>query len=510
MHPSLSNSMRPRQYLSAELSPVNPGAYLRRDVWLPLAPLVRRGKQPFLWLLCLLLLIYATLGRSGAHIGIPIPGSGGGGIFIGDLVLLFGLVTLMFRGGYERFFALPVAWCWLIFFAWNAAQTLPYFSEYGLAPLRDAAVWGYSLFAVIVASQLLARPSGFQILLDRYRVLARFYVPFALIMIPISIAYVPEDVEVFTFGPPVVEHLMTALAGTMAFVACRFVSVPTVWWYALAIEVAAIGTQGRGALLSFVAAAIVVWFFKPWRTRPSMRVIGVAGGLGLMLTATLMLDVNFGVSATGRKLGPNQLLENIEGSFTNTGSKAGGLDGTREWRMKMWNGIIDMTVFGPYFWTGKGYGINIVKDLGHELPGDTRNPENSHLTFLARSGVPGLVLWLVLQFAWATSVLRVLLFARRTGRPRAAGVMVVVLAYWAQLMVFAATGVVFEGPQGGVWFWTIFGVGAAAARMVRRDPDFFERLEYRGAVAAPRRADTSAGVFRPPRFTYPNGQSRNR
>ncbi len=509
MNPSSSNSNRPLPF-AAELSSAGPGAYLRGDVGLPSAPLVRRGKQPFLWLLCLLLLIYATLGRTGAHIGIPIPGSGGGGIFIGDLVLLFGLATLMFRGGYERFFALPVAWCWLIFFAWNAAQTLPYFSEYGLAPLRDAAVWGYSLFAVIVASQLLSRPSGFQILLNRFRVLARFYVFYALIMIPISLAYTPQNEHVFTFGPPVVEGLMPHLAQSMGFVACRFISVPAVWWWALAFGVLTIGTQGRGALLSFVVAATVVWLLKPWRTRPSVRVIGVIGGLGFLLAATLMLDLNFGVSATGRAFGPDQLLENIEGSFANTGSEAGGLNGTRQWRMEVWNGIIDYTIFGSYFWTGKGYGINIIDDLGYQLPGDTRNPENSHLTFLARSGVPGLVLWVVLQLTWAVSVLRVLYFARRTGRPRAAGLMTVLFASWLQCMAFAATGVVLEGPQGGIWFWTIFGFGAAAARMVRRDPDFFERLEYSGAVAAPRRAAASAGLFPPPRSTYPKNLNRIR
>jgi len=486
---------------SAEPSPVNPGAYIHNGDWLPSAPLVSRGKQPFLWLLCLLLVIYATLGRSGAHIGIPIPGAGGGGIFIGDVVLLFGLAMLMFRGGYERFFALPVAWLWLIFFGWNAAQTLPYFSVYGLAPLRDATVWGYSLFAVIIVSHLLARPSGFLILFNRYRVFCRFYVPYTLIIIPISLAYVPDDPGVFAWGPPAVPSLMPYLTGTMAFVACRFVSVPAVWWWALAIDVSAVGTQGRGALLSFIAAAAVVWLCKPWRTRLSVPVIGAVAGLCFLLAATLMLDLDFGVSASGRALGPNQLLQNIEGSFTSTGGAAGGLDGTREWRMELWNQIIDMTVFGSYFWTGKGYGINIVDDLGHELPGDTRNPENSHLTFLARSGVPGLVLWVVLQAAWVASISRVLFFARRTGRPRAAGLMTFVLAFWVQFMVYAATGVVFEGPQGGIWFWTIFGVGAAAARMVRRDADFFERMEFSADIVPTRRAVPSAPPFPSPRFT---------
>ena len=123
-----------------------------------------RSNQPFLWLLSLLLLIYAMLGRSGAYIGLPT--GGGTGIFIGELVLFFGVAGLVLRGGYERLFSLPLAWVWLAFCVWNAAQTVPYVSEYGLMAVRDAVIWGYSLYAAIIASLLMVRPSGFVILLN--------------------------------------------------------------------------------------------------------------------------------------------------------------------------------------------------------------------------------------------------------------------------------------------------------------------------------------------------------
>ena len=118
--------------------------------------LARRRNQPFLWLLGLLLLIYATLGRAGAHIGLPL--GEGIGIYIGDLVLLFGLATMMVEGGYVRFLALPIALPWFLFFIWNVAQTLPYIPQYGLITLRDGTLWGYSLFAVIISSHLLELP----------------------------------------------------------------------------------------------------------------------------------------------------------------------------------------------------------------------------------------------------------------------------------------------------------------------------------------------------------------
>jgi hypothetical protein len=54
--------------------------------------------------------------------------------------------------------------------------------------------------------------------------------------------------------------------------------------------------------------------------------------------------------------------------------------------------------------------------------------------------------------------------------------MTFILAYWANFLVASAAGPGLEGPFEGIWFWTIFGIGAAAIRILRRDPDFFERI----------------------------------
>src|SRR5207245_8732536 len=145
----------------------------------------------------------------------------------------------------------------------------------------------------------------------------------------------------------------------------------------------------------------VLWLLNPWSLRPGARGIGLLGGLGFMLAAMLMLNLNLGVGDfRERQIGPGQLLENITGAFSETGNDA--LDGTREWRMKFWTTIIDYTIFGSYFWTGKGYGINLADDAGLQAADPpTRSPENSHLTLLARSGVPGFSLWVVLQLTWA-------------------------------------------------------------------------------------------------------------
>ncbi len=465
MNMSSSDSRRPRHTLSV----------------------ARRTKEPFLKLLGLLLLIYATLGRTGAHIGLSL--GLGTGIYIGDLVFLLGLATMIVEGSYDRFFALPVAWPWFLFCVWNAAQTLPYISEYGLVALRDATLWGYSLFAVIISSQLLARPSRFVILLSQFARFSRAFVFFVLVMMPVSIFF-PKGA--LGFAPPVVTEFADNLIGTIGFAACGLVAVPNAWWWAAFIDVFIIGCLGRGALLGSLAAAAVIRLFYPWSLRLSVRAVGVVAGVSLMLCAALMLNLDLG-SVNGRAIGPNELLENIAGSFGDTHYKP--LEGSLDWRLKMWSAIIDYTVFGSSFWTGKGYGINLQDDARLQVGSrsdPSRSPENSHLDFLARSGVPGFFLWVVLQSTWAVGTLRVLLFARRTRRRRTRGIMTFLLAYWTVSMIHTGTGPILEGPQGAIWFWTIFGGGAAAARMVRRDGDFFERMDFHTAGATSRRAAVSA------------------
>jgi hypothetical protein len=461
-----------------------PAEASRGDPWRSLPAAVQGRREPFLWLLGVLLAVYAVLGRSGAHIGVNL--GVGTGIYIGDLVLVSGIAYAIIDGSWARFFRLPLAWLWLMFVAWNATQTFPYISRYGLLALRDATLWGYSLFAVIVASLLMARPAAFAILLDRFGRFARLYVYAALVIAPLAIAYFTEGISVpgLVDFPPPATNLMLPVAGATAFVLCRLATVPLFWWWATAMAVMLIGSQGRGAFISLLAAVGVIWVLNPWhlRLRPSPRNVGLLAGFGFLLAAALMLNLNFGVSYHGSAVGPNQLLQNIAGTFTTTANEK--LNGSREWRLEIWNKIVGYTIFGPYFWTGKGYGINLVEDLGMTPDPNAavhgkvppREPENTHIAILARSGVPGFLLWVALQSVWSISVLRVLFFARRTGRRRTTALMSFLIAYWTWFILYMGSAPTLSGPHEGIWFWTIFGVGAAAVRAVRRDGDFFERI----------------------------------
>lgn len=162
------------------------------------------------------------------------------------------------------------------------------------------------------------------------------------------------------------------------------------------------------------------------------------------------------------------MFENL-GSVFGTSSIAA-LDGTRAFRLAWWTKIVDYTVFGPYFWTGKGFGVNLADDDGFQPTADRslRAPHNSHITALARMGVPGFVLWVLLQGAFAIGLLRSILAHRRNSEPNVAAVGAWILVYWTATMINTSFDPYLEGPQGGIWFWTLFGLGLVVMRLTPR------------------------------------------
>src|SRR4029079_15012547 len=75
--------------------------------------------------------------------------------------------------------------------------------------------------------------------------------------------------------------------------------------------------------------------------------------------------------------------------------------------------------------------------------------------------VPGLVLWTLLQLTFAINMLVGFARALRAGQGSRASLFAWVLAYWLACSINASFDVYFEGPQGGIWFWCIFGYGMA-------------------------------------------------
>lgn len=171
----------------------------------------------------------------------------------------------------------------------------------------------------------------------------------------------------------------------------------------------------------------------------------------------------------GRPATLQQFIDNVLSLFGS--SQDGSLEGTKQFRLAWWKEIIDYTVFGDYFMTGKGFGVNLADDDGFQstADGSLRAPHNSHLTVLARMGVPGLVLWLLLQGTFGWGLIRAIGRSRARGDGGLATVGALVLIYWLAMMVDTSFDPYLEGPQGGIWFWCVFGLGLVVTRQARRE-----------------------------------------
>ncbi|TAJ99410.1 MAG: hypothetical protein EPO36_12120 [Chloroflexota bacterium] len=172
----------------------------------------------------------------------------------------------------------------------------------------------------------------------------------------------------------------------------------------------------------------------------------------------------------GRPATLNQLIENILSLFGPSSDV--NLEGTKQFRLAWWGRIVDYTVRGEYFWTGKGFGVNLADDDGFQSTADhsLRAPHNSHFTVLARMGVPGIVLWLLILGSFGVGLLRAVLASRRAGDLGLAALGGCVLAYWVAMLVDTSFDPYLEGPQGGIWFWTIVGLGLVVMRQASRRP----------------------------------------
>ena len=438
----------------------------------PARPRDARARAVALWLqaLCLLLLGYALLGRGWAYIGIP-------PLFLGEATLLAGMVVLLAVPGLRRVFGNGHALGLIAFMVWGAFCTIPYVPKYGADALRDAVIWGYATFALLVFVFLTHDASWLPTLIRYYQ---RFACLFLIAMPPIwALTQLAPEVIPFVPGTriPLIHakagDVQVHLAGILVLWVAGWGRASGWWLLLLVINVLTIGVFNRGGMLSFLCVLLICLALRP-QTRLLWRLALIVTLVIALMAAT---DMRVSVPGKSREVSFSQILANFE-SIGGSSSRSN-LDGTKEWRLLWWGDIVDYTVWGPHFWTGKGFGINLADDDGFQVRGDEgrlRSPHNGHLTVLARSGVPGLALWILVQASWASSILLHYFRARRASKGRWAGLFLLLLGYWVAFMANASFDVFIEGPMGGIWFWTIYGIGLAAMWCVRYRPDVMSEI----------------------------------
>jgi hypothetical protein len=408
---------------------------------------------------------YAFLGKGFAYLGAP-------PLFVGEFVLLLGVLAILLSLGSARFgvlHGLIVA-----FMVWCAFRTVPYIGTYGFEALRDGVTWGYALFAIAVSITVI--PAHFSPLASGYRLL----IPVFLLWVPIAagltlafgeaLPLVPgSDVPIVAFKAGDMSVHLAALAAFLLLGLDRvrdgLPRVPhLVLWPMWLVNAALVSALNRAAFLALATVLAVVLFVRE-------------SGRWLMLTliavgmTTLLVVVNPAVElGLPRSLSVDQLVQNVLSVFGGEGGSVN--EATKNWRFEWWKSIIDYTAGGPYAMTGKGFGINLADADGFQVlaDGSLRAPHSVHFEILARAGIPGLALWILLQVSFCLALIRAAFRATKSA-PRWVPVLGWVFVYWAAAMIDGSFDVYIGGPQGGIWFWSVIGLGLAAIRLSSAEPD---------------------------------------
>lgn len=411
------------------------------------------------------LLGYALGGRTFAYLGL-------GPLYVGELALACGIAATVATRAALRIPRSPTVYALGALFAWCGWLTLVGVAQHGMDALRDSVLWAYSLFGLVVACALVSQPLRLRWLMDRYVRFGRIFVLLMPGIWTVSALYGDQlprlpgtDVSLLQVKAT---DTLVHLAGIAGFQFLGLAPVSPLTVFVFLVGFIVLSTRSRGAMLAVALAMALLVAIRPMRRRVWISAAVVVGLLPFLLT------LDFGVTIAHRELSSRQFIVNALSIFD--GDVSHRLEGTKQWRVEWWSKIVDYTVFGPHFWTGKGFGVNLARDDGFELGLRTplRSPHNIHLTVLARTGVPGFLLWEAVQIAWLWEMARAYRASRRRGRTRWARLFLFLIAYWLAMIVNASFDVALEGPMAGVWFWSVIGVGLAAARIHRRSPGVLE------------------------------------
>ena len=466
---------------------------------------------------------YMFLGRGFAHLGQPPVYVGEVVLVLGLIATGVAFVRLRLRPVPSR-----IVWLLLAFMLLGMARTVPYLGVYGFDALRDGVIWGYALFALIVyvlADRALVlgslRRYGWVV------PVFAFWLPISWNIFAIEYRSIDLN-NLGSFHPLVFfksGDMAVHIAGSIAFLVLGTSVITTtrmlVWRSLVAAPLIwtafAAGTSNRGAILTLAigmgAVALLAASFRRSRNWipvlvASAVLVATMAAPGLLGNPSPLTPTPSAVAAqseapasaanpsstssatpvstssatpvstssatptlalepeptpyAGRQTSVDQLLDNIISIFKPSSVERD--EGSKAFRLAWWTRIVDYTVFGPYFWTGKGFGVNLADDDGFQVTADRslRAPHNGHIEILARTGVPGLLIWVSLNLAIGLGLLAAAAHARALNRPKWVAIDGWLFVAWAASLVNASFDPYLQGPQGGIWFWSIVGLTIVA------------------------------------------------
>lgn len=468
-------------------------------------------KTLYLWSFFSLLVGLMFFDKTFAYIGL-------GKVYLSHIVLLLGLVAgACVTVGRLRSGPHHLSGSWplgilALFLAYEAFRTVVDLPHSGRMALRDGAVWGFGVFAVVLV--LLVNEKEMVHWLLKYRRLVPYFVLWAPVALLLSV-FRPDrlilpgtNVSLYLYKTGDIAVHLTGVA--LAIVLWRYpknLGLRMVLLLPWGLAWFLVANLSRGATLASVLGIGVAMAVAPRREG-----LGLVAAVALVWLAFAATGARIVVPPRGEGALPKEIsAENLTRTFSSlgdltthlvsdirphrtgvvksssVGQKAVGLTAEREgvvnhqslsshrrpvkrrshlrlarvfrggtvaWRLRWWRKIIGYAVFGPYRWTGKGFGVNLADDDGFQVRADhrLRDPHNVFMTFLARSGLPGLLLFTLVICAVLIMAVRALTKARTDSV-----FLVWALGYFIACLIDGCFDVYVENPMGGVWFWTLLG-----------------------------------------------------
>lgn len=404
---------------------------------------------------------YALLGKGFAYVGVP-------PLLIGELLLCLGVVVILRSGCALPMLASMPSVLLATLLTLVLYRCLAAVGAYGLDAVRDGVIIIYGVFAFAVIALILEKPERIPQALNLYGRFAVLYGFLGGLTYYVTIGLADLMPTWPTSGVTIVYvrlgEAAVHIAGAAIFVLLGLRSVGMLWKLTIIASILMV-TPSRGAMLACLIpiTVAVVLGGKLARLAP---ILMVGAGLLCFSYATGLQVPIWGE----RYVGAQQLVDNFESIVGR--SDASNLDGTKIWRLRWWRTIEDYTFNGPYFWTGKGFGMGLAEEDGFVVGKEygtpiVRSPHNAHYTLLARMGVPGLVLWVALNFSWFLMMLHSWMTARGRGDEQWANVFLWIGCYELAALINATFDVALEGPMQGIWFWCLFGFGIATTMVYR-------------------------------------------
>ena len=419
----------------------------------------------YLILLSGVLLGYAMIGKGFAYLGLP-------PLFISEIALFAGLVVVLRSGCLIAALATLPSLVLAATMTWVLLRTLPFVGVYGFDALRDSVAIMYGGFAFVIIALLLEDGRRINTIIRYYGAFLKIYVP----AIPFLFAfnhhladYIPDvpgtTVRLLWIAP---SEVGVHLAGAAVFVLVGFRKATLLWIVLLVAALAMVSALSRGGMLAFALPVMFATLvLVKWSQVVTVLVAGSAIFVAAYAVETSFTEYREARSSEERSISTHQIVDDVVSIVGRSGEQT---EGTKTWRLDWWNVIAKDTLYGPNFWTGRGFGLNLADAdrmrTDHGVPA-LRSPHNVHMTLLARAGVPGVALWALLLASWFAMLTNAALTARRRGQADWARLFLFVGCYVMSIIINATFDVTLEGPMQGVWFWCLIGFGIGSVMVYR-------------------------------------------